>query len=137
MNGKTLMMLKPRILRRNQALSEIKSMIERVGCRISNKIICKPGRDFWVEFYEHNSTKDWFPDFLDFIDSEEVVFLIINGPDRGDKLDFETWFRNLFLPLRNIYGQDSRANAFHMSDGKEMAKREVSLIIKYELGRVK
>lgn len=123
----TLAIIKPDGIKN---IVQILDMIYDAGLYVDKYDVRLLDGDIVDEHYSHILDKPFYPKLKNYMMSEEVVIMILNGENAVEKL------RNLMGPtdstkaapdtIRGRFGTDVTYNAIHGSDSKESAEIEIN-----------
>ncbi|MCS7245186.1 MAG: nucleoside-diphosphate kinase [Deltaproteobacteria bacterium] len=125
---KTLLMIKPDAVKK-RIIGKIISILEENGFEITGIKMKRFSREEAEKFYEVHKEKPFFSELIDFITSDSVVGIRIEGEDIVKKIrDFigETEPKKAREgTIRNLFGESITKNVVHASDTIENAIREL------------
>lgn len=130
MEESTFILIKPDGVKR-RLVGEIISRIEKKGYVLERISMQRPSEDVFLRHYEEHKNKDFFPGFLRYMKSGNVVAMVWSGKGvvRGcRKLIGETDPKDACIgTIRGDFGIDTGRNLVHGSDSKESAVREIKI----------
>ncbi len=125
---KTLLIIKPDAVQRN-LIGKIISMCEENGFKVLNIKMERLKKEKAQSFYDVHRGKDFFGVLVDYITSDKIVAVLLEGEDAIQKL------RELVGAtdpkkarpgtIRYLFGIDITRNSVHASDSKESFFYEV------------
>ena len=132
---KTLVILKPGCLQRG-IIGEIIARFEKKGMKISGLKLDLISKEKAGIHYEEHKAKPFFNELVDFITSNPVVLMIIEGENAISltrKIAGATKVDDA-LPgtIRGDYAMHTGKNIIHASDGAASAEREINIFFKKE-----
>lgn len=132
---RTLVIIKPDGIQK-KLIGEIISRIERKGLIITNLKMMRISKELAEKHYEEHKKKPFYRNLINFITSDSVVVMIVEGED------VISTFRLMMGPtdsrkatpgtIRGDHGLNIERNIIHGSDSIKSAKREISLFFQEE-----
>lgn len=126
----TLIIIKPDGVRRN-LIGKILSRYEEKGMRIAAIKSLKPEPSLVEEHYEEHRGKDFYPELINYLSSDMVVALVLEGENAvkcARILNGATKFSDAQPgTIRGDFACSDRYNLVHASDSTESARREIIL----------
>lgn len=127
---KTLVLIKPDAMKRN-LMGEIISIYEKSNLHIKAMKIIKATNEMGMEHYEEHKEKPFFHELIEYITSNEVCALIIEGDNAVEevrKLNGATDPKNAEpSSIRGRYALSKGENSVHASDSIISAEREIRI----------
>ena len=126
----TLVIVKPNVMRKNQAGALIQKLQE-AGFKLSGLKLMKIPPDLCKEFYAEHKDRPFFYELVQFMSSVPVVILALSG--KGVVASVRTLMGHTDPKkadpgtIRFEYGESIGENAVHGSDSVESAQRELKL----------
>ena len=130
---KTFSIIKPEVFHKSD---EILKMIDEKGFKITGMAQCILDKDRVRKFYDNLKDYPWFEDYIQYMSSDPVSLLIIEGENAVEefrKLVGETDPANAKEgTIRKLYGKPGPQemgfllNAIHAADSNESAEREIN-----------
>ncbi len=130
---RTLIILKPDAVQR-RLVGEILTRFERKGLRLAAMKLMKIERELAERHYEPHRGKPFYDSLVEFMTSEPVVALVLEGFSAvgvcrgllGQTFGFEADPGT----IRGDYGISNQYNLVHGSDSPETARREIELFFR-------
>jgi nucleoside-diphosphate kinase len=127
---RTLLLVKPDGVRR-RLVGEILGRIERKGLRLAALKMLTPSRPLAEEHYAVHREKPFYTDLVQFITSDPVVAVVVEGPDAVAlvRLLMGATRPTEAAPgtIRGDLACDTQQNLVHGSDSPESAREEIRL----------
>lgn len=125
---KTLLMIKPDAVKK-KIIGKIINMLEENGFEITGIKMKRFSREEAERFYEVHREKPFFNELIDFITSDNVVGIRIEGENIVERVrDFigaTDPKKAKEGTIRNLFGESITKNAVHASDSIENAIKEL------------
>ena len=132
---RTLIILKPDAIQR-RLVGEIIQRFERKGLRLAAMKLSRVDRERAEEHYKTHQGKSFYPSLVEFITSEPVVILVLEGFRAIEvcrKLMGKTFgYEAEPGTIRGDYGISNQYNLVHGSDSPESAQREIDIFFSAE-----
>lgn len=126
--NKTLAIIKPDVVQKRK-IGDVISLIEK-SFNITQMKMIKLTREQAMEFYKEHQGKDFFDRLIDFMISDRIIAMVIEG-DNNVVSKFRDFVGNTDPKkakegtIRNIFGEELPRNAIHASDSEISAVREI------------
>ncbi len=128
---RTFVMLKPDAVKRG-LIGDVINRIERKGLRIVKIKSMVMSEDLIKEHYAAIQHKPFFPEILEFMQSDYVVPMIIEGENAIKKIKMlvgpTQWYDALPGTIRGDYDQSTTENIVHCTDPEEENPQELAEI---------
>jgi len=130
---KTLIMIKPDAMKAGNA-GAIITILEKAGFRLMQSQILFMTNELAERFYAEHVGKDFYPTLLKFMQSGEIMALVMQKEDAVCNLRQIIGATNSCKAapgtIRNLYGNHGfiTSNAVHASDCAASAKREIGIL---------
>lgn len=132
---RTLIILKPDCMAKGLAGLTLERLL-RGGNRIAACKMIRLDDALLKTHYAHLADKPFFPEIADFMKSEPVIVLILEGKDvikrTRQKLGITDSSEAESGSLRGDYGEDKMRNIAHASDSAEAAQAEIERFFRPE-----
>lgn len=132
---RTFVMIKPDGVQRN-LVGEIISRLEKKGLKIVGLKMLKISLNLAEQHYEEHKEKPFFPKLIEFITSDPVVAMVVEGTKAVSTVREMMGATNPLeaVPgtIRATYGMYTERNVIHGSDSLASAGREINLFFRPE-----
>ncbi|MBW9223697.1 nucleoside-diphosphate kinase [Methanothermococcus sp. SCGC AD-155-E23] len=130
MRERTFVMLKPDAVKR-KLMGRIIQRFEDKGLEIVEMKMLKMSRELAEKLYEEHRGKDFFEKLINFITSDRVVAMVIEGEEAISVVRKMVGKTNPLEAdmgtIRGDFGYSTPDNLVHASDSRESARREIEL----------
>lgn len=127
---RTFVMIKPDAVKR-KLMGRIIQRFEDKGLEIVKMRMLKMSRELAEKLYEEHRNKDFFKELVDFITSDRVVVMVIEGEKAISVVRKMIGKTNPLEAdmgtIRGDFGYSTPDNLVHASDSEKSAKREIQL----------
>jgi len=127
---RTFVMLKPDAVKR-KLMGRIIQRFEDKGLEIVEMKMLKMSRELAEKLYEEHRGKDFFEKLINFITSDRVVAMVIEGEEAISVVRKMVGKTNPLEAdmgtIRGDFGYSTPDNLVHASDSRESARREIEL----------
>ena len=132
---RTFVMIKPDGVQRN-LVGEIISRLEKKGLKIVGLKMLKISLNLAEQHYEEHKEKPFFPKLVEFITSDPVVAMVVEGNKAVSTVREMMGATNPLeaIPgtIRATYGMYTERNVIHGSDSLASAQKEINLFFRPE-----
>ncbi|GAB6274023.1 MAG: nucleoside-diphosphate kinase [Peptococcaceae bacterium] len=132
---RTFVMIKPDGVQRN-LVGEIISRLEKKGLKIVGLKMLKISLNLAEQHYEEHKERPFFPKLVEFITSDPVVAMVVEGTKAVSTVREMMGATNPLeaIPgtIRATYGMYTERNVIHGSDSLASAQKEINLFFRPE-----